>query len=967
MEVCENKSDFCFKLLASKEYNPKKPVKLFLTTLLSAIFFYIATAAPQITCFNKNEYSAAMQNWSVAIDGRGFFYAANNQGLLEYDGSSWLLYPMPNKTIIRSLLITSDNRIYVGSYEEFGYFEEDKFGKKQYFSLSKFVSPSDLHNDEIWRIVQSKDEIFFQAFSKIFIFKLDKQVIVKPKQSFVLLQKARERLFIHETGTGLCELIDHQYRLLPGGEIFKTNEVRMVLPYGEKSFLVGTTLGGLYIYDNQVFTHWNIPLNKQLATSQINNGLFINGKYYLGTIVDGLFIINTDGSIVDHIHSKNGLNNNTILGMCSDKNDNLWLALDRGISFIDFKSPMELYTDKTGETGAVYSAILSDDKLYVGTNQGVLLYKRTSDGRFRRGNFIEGTQGQVWQLISFDEQILCGHTDGTFRIENERAMKISDSHGGFCLRQLPSKQEVLIQSTYGNLTIFRKVGINWAFSKLLQGFSESLPYMEIDHQGGIWANQIFKGTYHIHLNEQTDSITDRIFYGKNKGFSNDYNIKVAKINSRIVFATGDKVYTWDDLNDTILPYTHLNEKLGKFAAAEKIIAALNDQYWFISGDKAALFHIWQENVDFISQVNLSRMGIGFAPQYPNIVPLNDTLSLFCLENGFSIYNSKKSNFKTNPQLLLRSIQLSTDKSSFISMPLENPDKKVIIPYKYNNLNFNVTLVSSSALPPQFSYKVEGLDDQWTPWTNDPFISLKRVQSGNYKLRVKAEDSNGNIAEFTYSFLISPPWYRSNVAYIFYFVFFILMLFVLRQTFLYRLKKHRLIIEMEEQEKRHREQLVAEQRYVKLENEKLDAEILHKNVQLANTTMSLVKKNELLIQLKEELEKQKEELGNRYPNRHYDRMQKLIEKDLTDEDYWKIFETHFDQAHQDFFKRLKVNYPDLTPNDLKLCAYLKLNLSTKEIAPLLNITVRGIEVHRYRLRKRLCLETDQNLVEFLMNF
>jgi DNA-binding CsgD family transcriptional regulator len=186
-------------------------------------------------------------------------------------------------------------------------------------------------------------------------------------------------------------------------------------------------------------------------------------------------------------------------------------------------------------------------------------------------------------------------------------------------------------------------------------------------------------------------------------------------------------------------------------------------------------------------------------------------------------------------------------------------------------------------------------------------------------------------------------------------------------FLSRLKMHQVKIEEKEQQQRQQEQLIAEQQYVKLQNEKLDSEISFKNAQLANTTMSLIRKNELLIELKEELEKHKIDKDNRNHNKLYENIQRLIEKDLTNDDHWKTFETHFDQAHQNFFKRLKTTYPDLTPNDLKLSAYLKLNLTTKEIAPLLNISVRGVEVHRYRLRKRLGLETDQNLVEFLMNF
>jgi DNA-binding CsgD family transcriptional regulator len=109
------------------------------------------------------------------------------------------------------------------------------------------------------------------------------------------------------------------------------------------------------------------------------------------------------------------------------------------------------------------------------------------------------------------------------------------------------------------------------------------------------------------------------------------------------------------------------------------------------------------------------------------------------------------------------------------------------------------------------------------------------------------------------------------------------------------------------------------------------------------------------------------MGNRYPKYHFEKLIKLIDRNISSENDWNIFETHFDQAHENFFRRLKEAYPDLTPSDLKLCAYLRLNLTSKEIAPLLNISLRGVEVRRYRLRKRLRMKTEENLINFLLTY
>ena len=94
--------------------------------------------------------------------------------------------------------------------------------------------------------------------------------------------------------------------------------------------------------------------------------------------------------------------------------------------------------------------------------------------------------------------------------------------------------------------------------------------------------------------------------------------------------------------------------------------------------------------------------------------------------------------------------------------------------------------------------------------------------------------------------------------------------------------------------------------------------------------------------------------------------KLINSNLNNTSDWKLFEEAFNNADKDFLKKIKELNPKLTPNDLKLCAYLRLNLSSKEIAPLLNISVRSVEIKRYRLRKKMELEHEESLVEYILS-
>src|SRR5690606_23993199 len=148
---------------------------------------------------------------------------------------------------------------------------------------------------------------------------------------------------------------------------------------------------------------------------------------------------------------------------------------------------------------------------------------------------------------------------------------------------------------------------------------------------------------------------------------------------------------------------------------------------------------------------------------------------------------------------------------------------------------------------------------------------------------------------------------------------------------------------------------------------LEQELANKSRELANTAMNIVYKNEMLNNLHRELTNINDLGDNKLNSHQLRKVNKLIEEAHNDDRDWDIFEKSFNEAHENFFKKLKADYPGLVPNDLKLCAYLRLNMSSKEIASLLNIGTRGVEIRRYRLRKKLNLPTNKNLPEFLLEF
>jgi len=196
-------------------------IELLLSFLFSSLFLYSGNGKPLIINYTKEIYGADNQNWSLSSDINGIMYIANNKGLLEFDGSNWLLNKMPEGEGIRSVLVENPTRVYIGAYEEFGYWEKNEKGEKRYVSLSKSIPKVNIHNDEIWRIDSLNGNIYFQSFSTIFKYDGHEISIINPESSIVLLLKARARLFIHLIGKGLHELINDKLVLLTGSEFLQ--------------------------------------------------------------------------------------------------------------------------------------------------------------------------------------------------------------------------------------------------------------------------------------------------------------------------------------------------------------------------------------------------------------------------------------------------------------------------------------------------------------------------------------------------------------------------------------------------------------------------------------------------------------------------------------------------------------------------------------------------------------------------
>ncbi len=927
-----------------------------------------AQSSSLVTHYNRKEYNAGSQNWSVDIDNQGFVYAANNDGLMKYDGVRWKLYPMPLHTIARSVSVSDDGRIYTGSNEEFGYWTKDPETGLKYTSLVPLLKGFNLHNQEIWKIVQIRNKVYFQGFSCLFVY--DQQT-VKPinlPASVVFLLKADERFFAHSVKGDLFEVINDKLVNLKLGSAIYGTEVKAILPYKDGSFLIGTSSKGVYVLNKNGLTPWNVPANTQLKEFQINNGIIFGNNIVFGTIVKGLFILDFNGNILDHLYSGKDLQNNTVLSLCNENNQSIWVGLDNGIDNVSFNNPVDIYPVGKEALGTVYTAVLKDNTLYVGTNRGIFKYHKEAD-KFEYQGFMDNSQGQVWQLKVIDGTVFCGHNNGTYIIENDALKLLTNVSGGYMLQKMiHNENQYLIQSTYTNLLIYKKSGKSWVYSHRIENFIEPARYIETDHLENIWIGHSVKGLYRLRLSESLDKVIEKQFFDHKAGLSTNTNIKVYKIANRVVFSDGKSLFTWDDLKKKIIPYSQLNRNLQGFESAVSITPVDEYSYWFTTKTESALFSLNSNKPVMDYRLIFNQYSISMVDNYENIVPLTENLHLICFDNGFAIFK-KNVALKTNTissKLVIRNFITTKTEGDMASVDLSKG--AIALQNSYNNIAISFSTLQNPCSRKLYQFKLEGIDSDWSNWSETAEAKYTRLPVGKYNFLVHTLTSNGTITKpVSLAFKVKPPWYASVLATILYFLIGLGGIATSQYFYSRQMAKHHNRRLMIANEKRKAEKQRSEQEIMKLQNEKLQSEISHKNMQLADSTLSIIRKNEVLIEIKDELEKQKADLGSRYPTRYLQRLTTMIDRNISNDNDWEIFETLFDQAHENFFKRLKQSFPDLTQSDLKLCAYLKLNLSSKEIAPLLNISVRGVEIRRYRLRKRLSLTSDNNLVEYIMQF
>jgi class 3 adenylate cyclase/ligand-binding sensor domain-containing protein len=832
---------------------------------------------PLIRNYAPREYKAYSQNWEVVQDKRGILYFANGDGLLEYDGVYWRLYPILNNYYVSSIAMDDDGTIYVGSGSgsEFGYFSPTLTGSYKYHSLMDKFNPKDRKFSFVLNIYITKYGIFFNTNDRVVRwYKNEIKVwkIGRPSNCF----KIGDNIYIWQNNVGIRQIVGDAIKSIPGGSMFANINIRDVLPFSKNKFLFINRDAGMYIFEISKQTK-GIPqlipfpteVDDFLAENRIAHATLLkNGNIALNTNRGGTVIIDKKGKLLQILNKNSGLMNETNYYSNQDVQQALWLATDNGITKAEIGSPLSFWNDADGIKGSIMATARFKGTLFVATWQGVYYLTKEKDAdQVSSLSFkpVTGIASECWDIkviknpiTKNDDKILVAATAGVFDVSDYTAKQISKGTSYKILQPVNDLNKIYIGKDDGiNLLSFNS-GIIHEEGKISTFGGKTLSMSE-DHQGRVWAAFEFLGGEMIMSgnNGKKSSAIEKKFnltsfaLDTSSGFPSVAAVSIIEYNNKLLFITDKGIYNYSENADKFKP--------GKIKKDISYSSLFLDQSLFINNiRKDFKNNLWLQITSkkygekIVGLANVNRNGlitfntIPFKPipkmEIISIFPEVDGITWFGGDDGLFRYDANvKFEYNKTFHAMIRRVILEKDSvifgGNYFSNPsdttlkreiiLMQPDEfKPRISYNYNSITFEFSSPSFyDESSNKFQYFLEGFDKKWSAWSSETKKEYTNLPYGTYKFHVKARNIfDFESTETIYEFTILPPWYYTVWAYIFYVIIFAFIIYASIQYSNRRLRAAK--IRLEEIVKERTSEIVTQKKEIEKEKEKSDKLLLN---------------------------------------------------------------------------------------------------------------------------------------------
>jgi len=957
--------------------------KLVFSFLMFLVFILNTEAQqPSVRNFTTGMYDSGTQNWCISQSEDKRMLFANNNGLLIFDSDKWFTYNIENNTIVRSIYYDKKHgRIYAGASNEFGYYYIDSVSYKMtYESLSEKLPEQEQFFEEVWNIYKYDNSIVFQCKKHIFMLNPSGKFNIFHTEYRIENSAVIDDKIIIACKEAVYYIFNNQMFVMKNADVLRGKSIRAIIPYLNGTVIFATASDGLYLYDGFTTSPLILDISSFLKDNQIFCGAIHNKMLAFGTVRGGVVIKNITDGKNSYANIFTGLQNNTVLSLFFDDRNNIWLGLDQGISYVLIDAPYKELFGHNSQNGTGYSSLVFGNKFYIGTNQGLFStsYPVPDTPVPEQPVLVSNMTGQVWSLQNISGTVLCGNNDGAYQIDGNDARKIQGPEGTWDFKILQHHQGYVLSCDYQGLYLLKEVDNQWVFSNRITGFNETSAAFEEDSDGSIWISHWQKGVYHLWLSDDLTKVEKITFYNAENGLSTNDNNIISKIDGKIYISSADGFYRYDRKTENLQRDKQFNLIFQSLANPIRLFETPRHDIWAINTNCLAFAKIdssGRYETDALTYRNIIKR---LQTSLGHISSIDDNQTIFNAETGFITVSNDYVAKKSNANILIRSIigTKSTDTILYASTS-KNDVQDIQIPHSQNSIKIEYVWPEySSDKVVTFSCYLENYDSEWTNQKDALSKEYTKLGKGSYIFHLRGYNmATGLAQEKTLKITILPAWYETWFAYSVYLIILVFAIYLVVRYIKYRYERRIHMMEMrrERQLKEREAQLEIERQkkekeLIQLKNDQLEIELKHKTSLLADSTMNLVRKNDMLQSLDGNLSEilksvtrqdEKHTITRKIQNIHQN-----IQSNIREDENWEKFEENFNLVYVNYMKKLNEQFPHLKMNDRKLCAYLRMGLSSKEMASLLNTSVRSIETARYRLRKKLNIGHDDNLTDFI---
>ncbi|MCH2216271.1 MAG: HAMP domain-containing histidine kinase, partial [Flavobacteriales bacterium] len=742
------------------------------------------TGLPFIQHYSPGDYHALTQNWGAVQDSLGILYFANGGGVLIYNGVTWELIELPNKSHTKCIAIDKNNRVYVGASGEFGYIQPDALGQFHYVSLSSTLPESDRDFSTIWTVLASDDAVYFRSTESIFRWDNEKIKVWKSEEkAFRFAFVVREQFYVMDNSRGMMRMENDKLKLIPQGEFYLKKGVTVMLPYSHNELLIGT-LKGFYIHSNDDIVPFPNDAADYLAESFPYGGIVLNdGTFAIATLNEGIVVFNREGEIRLMLNDSEYLGSLEIYHLFQDKSGILWASLGNGIAKIEYPSPFTSFEYLNG-TFRAFVLTRFKGKLYAGTDNGLFVLKTSESGQARFERAFDLNK-RIWDLLVFQDRLLVGGTDGIFEIVDNEVRHIPTANISKFHQSPLDDKRIFLTMSQGLESIYFREG-EWIREGPVADIEGGTYSILVQPSGNIWLETSEDWLWHIAFKNKTEAknLKNPIVtkYHPKDGLPAE-RTQLSLVNGS-VYSTphqvGQMTYSYDldtDMfsEDTLLSALFNSEnkliRLNHVDAAENVLFTTINEEGFSKN-----FIAWKKANRTYQLEALHERRISGQEQITAYIDQEEKVIWYGGNNGVYRHDLNQSKIGNNGvMVLINSVIYDTD-----SLLILGPYRNTSISLPYSNKMLRVTYSSTGYYEETaqlYQYQLDGHEDGWSEWTTETQKDYTNLTEGSYEFRVRSKDIFGQVnTESSFAITILPPWHRTWWAYLLY-VCLVLMIFV----------------------------------------------------------------------------------------------------------------------------------------------------------------------------------------------